>query len=92
MPCIDVKSEWWNGEGNIFLTWGILNPNGPTLYVLGSREFDGEHRCFMRWLHMLGGSTTYAAEAVKEVTYQGVYEDAVGIRTSLKIMSMGFST
>ena len=39
---VDVKNEWWDGEGNIFLTWGILNPNGPTLYVLGSREFDGK--------------------------------------------------
>src|SRR5262245_24879796 len=24
---VDVKSGWWDGEGNIFLAWGILNPN-----------------------------------------------------------------
>jgi hypothetical protein len=80
---VDVKREWWDGEGNIFLTWGILNPNGPTLYVLGSREFDGKHRTFMRWLHMFGGGTTYAAEAVSEITYQGIYDDAVRIHEHL---------
>jgi hypothetical protein len=76
---VDVQSEWWDGEGQIFLTWGILNPNGPTLHVLGSREFDGRHRTFMRWLHMFGGSTTYAAETVDVITYQGIYDDALSI-------------
>jgi hypothetical protein len=80
---VDLKKEWWDGEGNIFLTWGILNPNGPTLYVLGSREFDGKQRTFMRWLHMFGGCTTYAAEAVNEITYQGIYDDAVSIHEHL---------
>jgi hypothetical protein len=79
----DVKREWWDGEGNVFLAWGILNPNGPTLYVLGSKEFDGRHRTFMRWLHMFGGCTTYAAEAVSEITYQGIYDDAVSIHEHL---------
>jgi hypothetical protein len=79
----DVKREWWDGEGNIFLAWGILNPNGPTLYVLGNREFDGKHRTFMRWLHMFGGCTTYAAEAVNKITYQGIYDDAVSIHEHL---------
>jgi hypothetical protein len=41
---VNVKQEWWDGEGQIFLVWGILNPTGPTLYVLGSREFDGKQR------------------------------------------------
>jgi hypothetical protein len=80
---VDVRSEWWEGDGNIFLTWGILNPNGPTLYVLGSREFDGKHRTFMRWLHMFGGCTTYAAEAGSEITYQGIYDDAASIHEHL---------
>jgi hypothetical protein len=80
---VDVESEWWDGEGNIFLTWGILNPNGPTLYVLGSREFEGRHRTFIRWLHMLGGGTTYAAEAVGEMTCQRIYDDAVIIHEHL---------
>ena len=80
---VDVKHEWWDGEGNIFLIWGILNPNGPTLYVLGSRVFDGRHRTFFRWLHMFGGCTTYAAESVDEITYQGIYDDAVSIQNHL---------
>jgi hypothetical protein len=75
----DVRREWWDGEGQIFLIWGILNPNGPTLYALGSREFDGKQRTFFRWMHMLGGCTTYAAEAVEAITYQGIYEDAKSI-------------
>lgn len=75
----DITGEWWEGEGNIFLLWGILNPDGPTLYVLGSRELDGRHRTFFRWLHMFGGITTYAAEAFSEVTYRGIYEDALSI-------------
>ena len=80
---VDVKSEWWEGEGNIYLAWGILNPNGPTLYVLGSREFDGKHRLFMRWLHMFGGCTTYAAEMIDEITYQSIYDDAASIHEHL---------
>ncbi|MDR3468560.1 MAG: hypothetical protein P4M07_21725 [Xanthobacteraceae bacterium] len=76
---VDVTHEWWDGEGQIVLTWGILNPNGPTLYVLGIRKFDDQYRTFFRWMHMLGGCTTYAAEAVDRVTYQGIYEDALNI-------------
>lgn len=33
----------------------------------------------MRWLHMFGGSTTYAADAVNEITYHSLYEDAQSI-------------
>jgi hypothetical protein len=80
---VDVESEWWDGDGNIFLTWGILNPGGPTLYLLGSRKFEGKQRTFVRWLHMFGGGTTYAAEAVDEITYRRVYDDAVRIHEHL---------
>jgi len=80
---VDVESEWWDGKGNIFLTWGILNPSGPTLYLLGSREFEGKHRTFVRWLHMFGGGTTYAAEVADEITYRRVYDDAVSIHEHL---------
>lgn len=76
---VDVKREWWDGEGHIILTWGILNPHGPTLYVLGVRQLSDQYRTFFRWMHMLGGCTTYAAGAVDKVTYQGVYEDALSI-------------
>jgi len=80
---VDVKCEWWDGEGQIILIWGILNPNGPTLYVLGSRKFDGKQRIFFRWMHMLGGCTTYAARPVESITYQGIYEDAESIHRHL---------
>jgi hypothetical protein len=78
-----VSQEWWDGEGQIFLAWGILNPNGPTLYVLGSKQVEGGHRIFMRWLHMLGGSTTYAADTVDQISYQRIYDDATSIHEHL---------
>jgi hypothetical protein len=62
---------------------GILNPNGPTLCVLGSREFDGKYRTFMRWLHMLGGCTIYAAGTVNDLSYQGIFDDAMSIHEHL---------
>jgi hypothetical protein len=73
---VDVRDEWWDGEGSVFLAWGILNPNGPTLYVLGSREVEGKQRVFFRWLHMLGGCTTWAAAPVDKLTYEGICDDA----------------
>ena len=64
-----------------------------TFYVLGSREFDGKHRLFMRWLHMFGGCTTYAAEMIDEITYQSIYDDAASIHEHLvQNLSMGSST
>jgi hypothetical protein len=80
---VDVEREWWDGKGKIFLAWGILNPNGPTLYLLGRREFEGKNRTFVRHLHMLGGCTTYAAEAANEITYRRLYDDAVSIHEHL---------
>jgi hypothetical protein len=41
---VDVESEWWDGDGNIFLTWGILNPGGPTLYLLEMPRFQNGQR------------------------------------------------
>ena len=80
---VDIKQEWWDGSGSIFFIWGILNPNGPTLYVLGSREFNGKQRLFYRWLHMLGGHTTYAAESAEIITDQWIYEEAKSIHRHL---------
>ena len=80
----DVDHEWWDGEGQLYLAWGILNPYGPTLYVLGAREeADGRRRVFMRGLHMLGGHTTYAPDAVAELPYQRIYDDAARIHDHL---------
>lgn len=81
---VDTRQEWWTGDGRIFLTWAILNPNGPTLYCLGSHEVGGGHRTYFRWLHMLGGVTTWAAHAREEVTYQDIYDDATAIREHLQ--------
>jgi hypothetical protein len=53
------------------------------LYLLGSRKFEGKQRTFVRWLHMFGGGTTYAAEAVDEITYRRTYDDAVSIHEHL---------
>ena len=80
---IEVEGDWFDGTGNIFLLWGILNPNGPTLYCLGDREVNGKQRIFFRWLHMLGGRTTYAANSTDESTYQDIFDGAVGIQNDL---------
>ena len=49
--------EWMSGQGTIFLTWAIFNPNGPTVSCVGFRDTGarGEHEVFYRWLHFLGG-------------------------------------
>jgi hypothetical protein len=80
---VDVRGEWWDGDGHIFLTWGLLNPNGPTLYLLGSRQFAGKHRIFVRWLHMLGGTTTYGANSSDTIDFQWIMDEAVAIRAHL---------
>lgn len=72
---VQVKSEWFDGDGEIFLTWGLLNPNGPTLYCLGEKRVNGKRRLFFRWLHMLGGATYYATHSDPEnLTYQYIFE------------------
>jgi hypothetical protein len=78
-----LDHEWWDGEGRIYLAWGILNPYGPTLYVLGARAFDGEVRTFVRGLHMLGGSTTYASHATGDISHRRIQADAAQIHDYL---------
>ena len=81
---VEVAGEWLDGEGTIFMVWGILNPNGPTLYCLGQREVDGERRVFFRWLHMLGGRTYFAAPSKsKNLTYNEIADSARSIRDHL---------
>jgi hypothetical protein len=55
----EVAEEWFDGHGRIFLVWGILNPNGPTLYCLGERRNGRNSQIFFRWLLMLGGRTYF---------------------------------
>lgn len=79
----DVRCEWWDGTGQIYIIWGILNPNGPTLYTLGSREFAGKHRIFFRWLHMLGGETVFDESQSNKISYQEIYDSAKRINNYL---------
>ena len=54
-----TESQWQQETGLILFTWGILNPNGPTLSCVGVRESGcpGELEVFYRWLHFLGGES-----------------------------------
>jgi hypothetical protein len=80
---VEIADEWSDGEGSILLCWGILNPNGPTLYCLGQRKINGRKRVFFRWMHMLGGRTYYSARSVEELSYNDIFESALGIREFL---------
>jgi len=80
---VDITRDWWDGNGYIFHTWGLLNPNGPTLHLLGSREFAGRHRVFYRSLHMLGATTTYGANASDTIDFQWIMDEAVAIHAHL---------
>jgi hypothetical protein len=81
---IEQKGEWFDGQGTIFAAWGILNPNGPTLYCLGEKQVNGKRRVFLRWLHMLGGRTTYASKSdPTRLTYQNIFDEAVAIHNYL---------
>jgi hypothetical protein len=79
-----VKEEWFDGQGSMSMIWGILNPNGPTLYCLGYKSVNGKQRVFFRWLHMLGGCTTFASKSESDgVTYQGIFDGALEIHNHL---------
>jgi hypothetical protein len=81
---VEVAEEWFDGDGTIFVVWGILNPNGPTLHCLGQRQVEGKTRVFFRWLHMLGGRTYYAQPSESEsTTYQEIADGARSIRNYL---------
>lgn len=79
----DVENEWWDEAGQILIAWGILNPNGPTLCILGAREMGQHQRVYFRWLHMLGGCTTYAAANDGDLTYNRIFQDALAIHAHL---------
>lgn len=53
----EITSEWWNGPAVAWLAWGILNPFGPTLNVLGMKNDGSKHQTFLRTFHFTGGST-----------------------------------
>lgn len=74
---LEIEEDWADGEGQILLIWGILNPDGPTLYALGFRKIEGVDCIFFRWLHMLGGRTYVQTPITgKAITYADIYEGA----------------
>jgi len=72
---VQFDRDWWDGDGCIYLLWAILNPNGPTLYVIGNKTTPSGSRVYMRWMHMLGGKTTFAAKTHEAVTPDILRED-----------------
>jgi hypothetical protein len=70
-----IDDDWWDGEGRIYLLWAILNPNGPTLYAIGHKKVPGGLRVYFRWMHMLGGKTTFAAQTRSSVSRDGLQQD-----------------
>jgi hypothetical protein len=79
----DSKGEWWDVGGRILAAWGILNPNGPTLYLLGIRDVAGSRRFYFRHMHMLGGETTLLP-AMDRPTYGTILEGAVTVDAALR--------
>ena len=33
---VDVEEEWFDGDGSIYLIWGILNPNVSDVSAFGT--------------------------------------------------------
>jgi hypothetical protein len=79
----DSPGEWWDKGGRILAAWGILNPNGPTLNVLGLRDVGGTTRFYFRWMHMLGGETT-DLPAMDKPTYDAILEGAATVDAGLR--------
>jgi hypothetical protein len=78
-----IDRDWWDGDGCIYLLWAILKPNGPTLYVIGHKTTPSGSRVYMRWMHMLGGKTTFAAKTREAITPDTLREDMKEISTYL---------
>ena len=74
-----IKGEWWDGEYQVHVIWGILNPNGPTLYCVGSRFDAGKRVGFYRMLHFLGGETTFLPPSSEPMTYGSIFKDVAAI-------------
>jgi hypothetical protein len=77
------RSEWWDTGGRILAAWGILNPNGPTLCLLGLRDVGGDKRFYFRWMHILGGETT-DLPAMDRPTYHAILEGAAKVDAGLR--------
>ena len=80
---VQFDQDWWNGGGSIYLLWAILNPNGPTLYAIGHKTTPSGSRVYLRWMHMLGGKTTFAAKTRETITPDVLREDMIEISAYL---------
>jgi hypothetical protein len=72
---VQFDEDWWDGGGLIHLLWAILNPNGPTLYAIGHKTTPSGSRVYLRWMHMLGGKTTFAAKTRQTISPDILRED-----------------
>ena len=81
-----VRSDDWKDDlGRIFVTWGILNPNGPTLYTLGERVENESREVFLRMHHMLGGNTiVLRMKDASALTYGAIRECILEILEFIK--------
>ncbi len=55
----ETSVEWFDDQGRIFFIWGILNPNGPTLYSVGERFENDCRQIFFRYSHMMDSRTYF---------------------------------
>lgn len=87
---VESTEVWFDGEGRLFLSWDVLNPNGPTLCCLGERIVRGESQLFYRWLNMFGGATYHVVrEAQAQVTYNEIHDTATMITQYLSLRGLG---
>jgi hypothetical protein len=79
------SDDWKDSSGRIFATWGILNPNGPTLYTFGERFENKIHEIFLRTHHMLGGNTiSIRLQDSSELTYDTIRDSLLEILVFIK--------
>lgn len=79
-----TSGEWWNDPAVAWLAWGILNPFGPTLNVLGMKKDGPQQRTFLRTLHFSGGSTVEGDLYEGPRTLEDIFEQAAKIDQFLR--------
>ncbi|MCR9150741.1 MAG: sel1 repeat family protein [Rhodobacteraceae bacterium] len=81
---VSAGKDWQDETCQLYMIWGILNPNGPTLYTLGSVKPDSSSRIFFRWMHFLGGETVFSPTQLKPVMYQDIFDETLRIQEHLR--------
>ena len=81
-----IRSDNWKDKsGHIFAIWGILNPNGPTLYTVGEKLENQNRYVFLRMHHMLGGDTVlFSTQNSSALTYGAIRDALVEILEFMK--------